>query len=94
MMRGSARLKVPRGKMIEAEIELEKELISYVKITGDFYFYPEEELEKLERVLAGRTIEEVRSTILEFIKDRKITLLGIDEDAIVKVILDAAGRGS
>lgn len=91
-MIGSARLKVPGGKMIEAEVELKEDVIEYVKITGDFYFHPEEELEMLEEALRGISIHMVRDVVKRFLKGRKITLVGIDEEAIAKVILSAAGQ--
>ncbi len=90
----SARFKVPGGKMIEAELTLKGDTIETIKLTGDFYFHPEEELEELERRLEGALIFMVRDIIEQFLKERKIVLVGVDTEAIVKVILDAAGNPS
>ncbi|MBS7247150.1 MAG: lipoate protein ligase C-terminal domain-containing protein [Candidatus Jordarchaeales archaeon] len=91
-MTGNARLKVPGGKMIEAEVELEGKLIRYVRITGDFYFHPEEELEELEETLKGAPIHALYELVEKFLKEKKVTLVGIDAKDIVKVILNAAGQ--
>lgn len=91
-MTGNARLKVPGGKMIEAEVKLEGNLIKYVRITGDFYFHPEEELERLEEVLEGASIHALHGLVEQFLKEKKVTLVGIDAEDIVRVILNAAGQ--
>lgn len=89
---GRARLKVPGGKLIEAEVELEGEVIKYVKITGDFYFHPEEELEVLEEVLKGVVIHEVGDVIRRFLGERGIILVGVNVEDIIRVVVDAAGK--
>ncbi len=80
--------------MIEAEVRLEGDLIRYVKITGDFYFHPEEELERLEEALEGAPIDAVQELVERFLEEKKITLVGINTKDIVRVIFNAAGRGS
>ncbi|MEM1658765.1 MAG: lipoate protein ligase C-terminal domain-containing protein [Candidatus Jordarchaeales archaeon] len=89
---GSSRLKVPGGKMIEAEVELEGGVIRRAKITGDFYFHPEEELEVLEEALRGVAIHAVEDVIKRFLSERGIVLVGINVEDIVKVVTDAAKK--
>ncbi len=48
--------KVPGGKLIRIRMELEDEVIKRIKITGDFFIYPEETIERLEEELTGQRI--------------------------------------
>ena len=45
--------KVPSGKLVAAETTVESGLIKKVKISGDFFMYPEGLLWELERTLRG-----------------------------------------
>ncbi|RLF15957.1 MAG: biotin--protein ligase [Thermoprotei archaeon] len=48
-----AELKVPGGKLVRVELEVDGGLIREAKITGDFFLYPEEAIFKLEESLKG-----------------------------------------
>jgi lipoate-protein ligase A len=47
-----AEFKAAKG-LIRVELELEEGRIAKISITGDFFMYPEEALEELERELIG-----------------------------------------
>jgi hypothetical protein len=49
---GHAEFKAPKG-VIKVELELAGDSISHISITGDFFMYPEDALERLERALVG-----------------------------------------
>lgn len=49
---GYAEFKAPKG-VIKVELELAGDVISRVSISGDFFMYPEEAIEKLEQALVG-----------------------------------------
>jgi hypothetical protein len=49
---GYAEFKAPKG-VIKVELELADDIISRVSISGDFFIYPEEAIEKLEQALVG-----------------------------------------
>lgn len=54
----TANLRTLKG-VIEVEFSLEGEVITQMKITGDFFIYPEDALEKLEQALVGSTVDEL-----------------------------------
>ena len=49
---GYAEFKAPKG-LIKVEVELAGDKISRISISGDFFMYPEEALERLEGALVG-----------------------------------------
>ena len=46
-------LKAPGGKLLKCELTLKKDIIATLKITGDFFLYPEEKITDLETCLLG-----------------------------------------
>jgi len=63
---GYGEYKAPKG-VIKAEVELSGDRISRVLISGDFFMYPEEAIEQLERVLVG--VEADREKLLAVVRN-------------------------
>jgi len=51
--------KVPNGKLIRIKAELDNNTINTIKITGDFFLYPEDKLSSLEETLSGHLLNPV-----------------------------------
>ena len=79
-------LKVKGGKMIRINLSYD-ESITYIKITGDFFLYPEEDIEKLELQLIGATKKDVYSILDKFF--RKSELIGAVTEDFYKAIISA-----
>lgn len=82
--------KIPNGKFIRVKAEFENnKKIKNVKITGDFFLYPEEKIESIENSLKGKILkrEEIERTIEKVINKNKIKLLGISEKDFVDVLM-------
>jgi len=47
-----AEFKAPKG-VIKVELELKDDTISHISLSGDFFMYPEDALERLEHALVG-----------------------------------------
>lgn len=62
---GYAEFKAPKG-VIKVELEVSDDKISRISISGDFFLYPEDALEKLEQVLVG--VRADRGSLLEAVK--------------------------
>jgi len=45
--------KVPKGKLVVVDLEIERDALRDVRISGDFFLYPEEALEPLTASLEG-----------------------------------------
>ena len=61
--------KIPGGKLLKITISHKDGKIISVKINGDFFAHPEDSIEKLELILAGKKISEIESAITEFLNE-------------------------
>lgn len=75
-------------KLVRLIIEHSEGKLRKIRITGDFFLYPEDSLEELEKTLRGRKLEkkELMETIREFLEGK--TSLGFDEATLSDAILD------
>lgn len=83
--------KVPNGKLLKIFLEEKEGKISDIKITGDFFTYPEERIERLEQELKGTSLQATALTfrIREFFLNFPTELFGVDEESLVTTILSA-----
>ena len=63
---GYAEFKAPKG-LIKVEVELTGDRILRIFISGDFFMYPEDALERFERALIGSRVD--RKNLLKRVKD-------------------------
>ena len=86
----NATLRTKKG-LIEVELSTENNRMSTLKITGDFFIYPEEALEIIEQELLGITIdkEQLINKIEEIYKKQQISTPWITINDWVTVILKA-----
>lgn len=84
--------KVPNGKLLKIFLEEENGIIASIKITGDFFLYPEENIEKLEHAVQGAPLqkEALSAHIHDFLNNHPTTLFGIDQESLVTTILNAS----
>ncbi|USS41790.1 lipoate--protein ligase family protein [Thermococcus aggregans] len=79
--------------LIRFEIEDEDGIAKDVKITGDFFVYPEETIGELENALKGKRLEELEKAIEEFFAvrlDVEMPYINVED---FKVALKNALRG-
>lgn len=83
--------KVPNGKLLKVFLEDSGGKIVSVRITGDFFAHPEENIEKLEGALAGVKLDpdELRKKIAAFLEESGTKLFGVDTESLVTTILNA-----
>jgi lipoate-protein ligase A len=83
--------KVPNGKLLKIFLEDDGGKIRNVKITGDFFLYPEENIEKLEAHLAGCELskEALAANIEGFLRSTPTNFFGLDSESLVATILSA-----
>ena len=91
--------KTPGGKLVAVDFEIEDGHLRDVRITGDFFLYPEEALTDLTRALDGLSAELSESEIAERVRvamPRDAELLGSSPEAIgaaVRRALASEGGG-
>ncbi|MEM4389099.1 MAG: lipoate protein ligase C-terminal domain-containing protein [Candidatus Micrarchaeia archaeon] len=78
------------GKLLKVFVEFD-ELIHRIKITGDFFFYPEEAIAELERALEGTPVneEEIRRRVEAFLQRPGIEAYGFDAAQLTQAIMAA-----
>jgi hypothetical protein len=90
-MKSKSVYKVPNGKLLKIFIDfnIEKKKINKIKIAGDFFVYPEESIENIEKNLKNVKLE--RGSIIEIIntiaRKHKIEFIGINSEDIAEGIL-------
>lgn len=83
--------KVPNGKLLRISIEESGDKISMIKINGDFFAYPEENIKKLEDYLIGADLEK-NSLMMrtgEFESKFKTAFFGVNFESLIEAILSA-----
>ena len=93
-MRGE--YKVPGGKLVAAEVDVEGGVITRVAISGDFFLEPDDVLEKIDAVLVGRpetsTVAEMASVINSVTQDAH--MVGFTPEAVAIAVRRALGRAT
>ncbi len=92
----SADYKAPGGKLVRVQLTEENGEVRSLKITGDFFLVPEENLAKLEKTLEGAPLKEKELSILvgRFFKATQAQSLGVSPEDFVKALLSVKEAGS
>jgi len=90
-METSSTYKVPKGKLLKIALRYNQQemKIDSVRITGDFFAYPEEAVEKLEHHLHKKDLDEnaLFDTISAFIDQEHVQFIGIDAKGLTTAIM-------
>jgi lipoate-protein ligase A len=79
-------LKVKGGKMIKVALRLKEGSIEEVRITGDFFVYPEGAVEVLEGKLKGMPSSAIRGEIERLSRDLGIRAVGFNLEDLINMI--------
>ena len=74
------------GKLVNIEFRKSGGRIDYIKIHGDFFMYPEESIELIERFLTGKRLREIKELPL-FVKNRSIRIIGFNPEELVQCLM-------
>jgi len=79
------------AKLIKISMDVENGVIISIKITGDFFMYPEEAIRGLENALIGASldVEDLKSRISKFILENNVEIPMISVMDLVNAILSA-----
>ena len=97
-LKHSAVEKVPGGKTVGIDVWVENGIMTKVKITGDFFMHPEEQLNVLERAFEGEKTSfdwiNLERKLMTAVQDNQIQLVGVGTGAILSVLKKAlSGEG-
>jgi lipoate-protein ligase A len=83
--------KVPDGKLLKIFIDYDEQnrLIKKINITGDFFAYPEESIECIEKELINTSPKKdiLLSKINSIIEKNNIEFIGLNSEGLVEGIL-------
>ncbi len=85
-MKKNITYKAPQGKLLRIEAEIENSVIQSIKITGDFFVHPENNLLKMEKALPGVKTDRVKETIENFVSKNKTEIVGFTPDDLQKAL--------
>jgi lipoate-protein ligase A len=83
--------KVPGGKLIRLQADLNGSRIVRVAINGDFFLYPEDRIAKLEKALAGKELDKAA---LQSIVEKELEgceMVGISPEEITNALMKLSG---
>lgn len=90
-MRSRSIYKVPKGKLLKIRLNYDEKTnsIDKIRITGDFFAYPEEAIDFLENELKGTLLEKeiIFERIDSIIDERNIEFIGVNVEGITNGIL-------
>ena len=90
-MRSQSVYKVPQGKLLKISVEFEEKnsVIKDIRITGDFFAYPEEAIELMETKLKNTTLEreQLQQKISSIITKYHIQFIGLNAEGLTQGIL-------
>ncbi len=70
--------KVPNGKLLRLEVDMKKDSIKSIKISGDFFVHPETAITQIEKMLEGKSRDDVTDVVNKFIEENHIKLVGFN----------------
>lgn len=91
IVRRASDYKAPGGKLVRVRMEEDDGEIRAVRVSGDFFLIPEDQLSKLEKTLVGAPLKEKELKILidRFFVATRVKGLGVSQDDFVNAILSA-----
>jgi len=76
-----------RKGLIRINMEIENNIIKYIKISGDFFMFPQDAINNLEEMLINANINNVNNIIKEFYNNGIITP-GVDPEDFIKAMVN------
>ncbi len=76
------------GKLVHIEFRKENGRISYIKIHGDFFIYPEEAINDIEQFIINKRLDTIKKELPGFIKDNNIRIIGFEIDELIDKLTD------
>jgi len=80
--------KVKGGKLIKVTLEVENDIIKKAVIAGDFFLYPEDAIERIERALIGANLNSsnLKQIIAEAVRESGAQLLGFSVEDVAEAL--------
>lgn len=89
--------KVPGGKLVVANVEVESQHLSKVSISGDFFLEPDSALEQINQALVGLPVSANSSQLIKAIQavlSDEVVMVGFSVQAVAIAVSRALGKAS
>ncbi len=89
--------KVPGGKLVVADVEVQDNCISAVSISGDFFLEPDTALDSINQALIGLSVDSSHrdlATAVDQALDDNVMMFGFSPEAVATVVRRALGKAS
>ena len=89
--------KVPGGKLVVVDLELESDRISRFSLSGDFFLEPDDALEAIDRAVVGLTATATAAELSAAVRDAlppAAALLGFTPESVATAVRRAIGRAA
>ena len=88
-MQSKSVYKVPNGKLLKISLDYNDDIISKIRIMGDFFAYPEEAIEIMENELKNSSLnrKSLLKKINSVIKENKIEFIGLNAEGLTEGIM-------
>ena len=90
-MKSQSVYKIPQGKLLKISVEYDEEtyILQSIRITGDFFAYPEEAIEVIERRLKNTVMEQelLQQKISSVITQNNFEFIGLTAEGLTHGIL-------
>jgi hypothetical protein len=88
-MQSKSIYKIPNGKLLKISLNYTNNVISEIRIMGDFFAYPEEAIEIIEDELKNFSLnrESLLNKINSVIKDNNIEFIGLNAEGLTDGIM-------
>ena len=81
--------KTPGGKLVAVDFTVADGLLRQVRVSGDFFLYPEEALTTIDNALAGASVDEAPDQLAARIAAALapgVTMLGFSPEAVATAV--------
>ena len=88
-MQSKSVYKIPNGKLLKISLRYINNFISEIRIMGDFFAYPEEAIEVMEKELINSSLnrESLLNKINSVIKENNIEFIGLNAEGLTDGIM-------
>lgn len=94
-MRGE--YKVPGGKLVAVDVDVEEGRLAHVRVSGDFFLEPDSALEEIDAALNGLPAESDAGQLAQAIEhalDESVSLIGFSPQAVAIAVRRALGKAT
>ncbi|MBT6143367.1 hypothetical protein HOH51_02525 [bacterium] len=80
--------KVPNGKLLKINLDLQDTRIQKISLRGDFFMYPEETITDLEDFLLGQSVDNNLSKLIEdFLLENQVQVYGFTAQDLEDILM-------